>query len=388
MRKINFDTFYGLNYINYKEKLNVLKMLNNKSLFRYDGVKMCYESDKLESKLKNFFNQDILLVNNGTSALKLALIACNIGYKDEVLVPAVSFIASAASILSVGATPIFVNVDETFNIDPNDIENKITKNTKAILIVHYQGYPCDMDKIVKIAKKHNLKIIEDVAQAFGAKYKDKLLGTFGNAAAFSFQACKIITCGEGGAFTAKSNFASGKRYADNGGERPYDSYPRWDLDYTTFGENFKITDMQSAILSKQFLKLDKIIAKQKRSYDYIVINIFNYKIRPIPENSNLINMSLCLIFESKDKCDNFIKYTNELGLPFDTKIGNFLPNYNTFKNAKSYQSSNFPYDNYKVNACSYTLDLVNRSAWLTLNSTLSKKDLKYIVRVLGDYNAK
>ena len=130
MKKICTDAFYGLNYIGFKEKILVLSMLNNKSLFRYDGVNMQYKTDKVEKRLSLMFSQDFLLVNNGTSALKLALISNNIGYGDEIIVPCLSFIATATACLNVGAIPVFAEIDNTFNIDVNDIEKKITKNRR------------------------------------------------------------------------------------------------------------------------------------------------------------------------------------------------------------------------------------------------------------------
>lgn len=388
MRKICEDAFYGLNYIGFREKLKVLEMLNCKSLFRYDGVNMKYESEKLEDKLKEFMNQDVLLVNNGTAALKLCLIANGIGYGDEVIVPCLSFIATAATCLSVGAIPVFADINDTFNIDPKSVEKNITNKTKAIIAVHYQGYPCQMDELKKICKKYNLRLIEDVAQAFGAKYKNALLGTFGDSAAFSFQSCKVITCGEGGAVTSKINMDKINRYADNGGERLKDEMPRWDKIYISFGENFKITDMQSAILGVQFKKLNKIISNQTKIYRSLINNLKGYNFRMIPDSSKVIYMSLCIIFENEKQCINFINYMKNKEIPFTTKKCNFLPKYNTFMSNTSPYKNSYPYEQYKVNECKKSYILLNRSAWLTLNSKLSKKQIKYIRRNMVDYYEK
>lgn len=376
MRKITDDAFYGLNRINLSEIIEVSKMLRNKSLFRYDGVKMQYETDKVEQKLSDFFKQKVLCVNNGTSALKLCLLANNIGSGDEVIVPCLSFIATAACCLTVGAIPVFCEINNTFNIDPKEIEKNITKKTKAIIVVHYQGYPCEMDEIEEIAKKHNLIIIEDTAQAFGAKYNNKLLGTFGQSAAFSFQSCKIITCGEGGAVTSKVNFDFINRYADNGGYREKDMMPVWDKDFCTYGENFKMTDLQSAILIKQIKKLNKIIQHQRLLYNYITSNITNYNLRESADINGSINMSLCLIFNNKKECSKFISYMNKNNIPFSKRTSNFLPNYNVFKNQV------------KLNKCKKSYNLLDRSAWLVLNSKLSKLDCKYIIKAMEEYNGK
>lgn len=386
--KIEADAFYGLNYIDKNEINEVVKLMKNKSLFRFDGVNMCYETDKLEDTLSKYFKQNVLCVNNGTSALKLCLIANNIGINDEVLVPCLSFIATASCCLTVGSLPVFVNIDDNFNFDFKDAESKITDKTKALIIVHFQGQTCDMKEAKKFAKKHNLILIEDVAQSFGAKYDGKLLGTFGESAAFSFQAGKTITCGEGGTFSAsnKKVFNEAKRYADCGGDRPFDSYPSWNKEYTSFGENFKLTDLQSAIVLKQFEKLDKIIDHQNYLYNYIMSNIDGYNLRKIDKKCIPFYMSLCFTFKDKRECDSFLKFTESKGIHFSKKTDNFIPDYNTFKNKKSWHSSGFPYtEDYKVSDCSRSKKLLERTAWLPLNSAFKEKEAKYIIKVLKEF---
>ena len=134
-----------------------------------------------------------ICLNSGTDALHLALRALNIGKNDEVITVAFTFVATTEAIGIVGATPVFVDIDEnTFNMDVNKIEEKITPKTKAILPVHLYGQPCDMDKIMAIAKKHNLYVIEDCCQAIGAEYKGKKVGTFGNIGCYSFYPTKRL----------------------------------------------------------------------------------------------------------------------------------------------------------------------------------------------------
>jgi len=139
--------------------------------------------------------------NSGTSALHMAVAAGGVEPGDEVITPALSFLASATCILHHNAIPVFVDIDPlTFNIDPEKIKTKITGKTKAVIAVHLHGLCCDMDEINRIAKKHNLAVIEDAAQAHGAAYKGRKAGTLGNMAAFSLQESKNLTCGEGGLF--------------------------------------------------------------------------------------------------------------------------------------------------------------------------------------------
>ena len=139
-------------------------------------------------------------LNSGTDALHLALRALNIGKGDEVITVAFTFVATTESVEIVGATPVFVDIDEnTFNMDASKIEEKITPKTKAILPVHLYGQPCEMDKIMEIAKKHNLYVIEDCCQAIGAEYKGQKVGTFGDIGCYSFYPTKNLgTMGDGG----------------------------------------------------------------------------------------------------------------------------------------------------------------------------------------------
>ena len=155
--KINCDGFIGAHYLGKEEIKACENVINSQSLFRYDGINLLHKSDKLENELRKFFNcRYALACSSGTAALKLCCISLGIGPGDEVLMSPFTYIASAGAVLSCGATPNFVDIDKNMNIDANKIEDCITKHTKAILVVHIQGKSCDLDTIVKVAKKHNL----------------------------------------------------------------------------------------------------------------------------------------------------------------------------------------------------------------------------------------
>ncbi len=146
----------------------------------------------------------VIAVNTGTTALHLALAAAGIQPGDEVILPSLTFVATAQAISELGARPVFCDVvDATLNMDPKDLERCITPRSKAVIPVHYRGLPCDMDAILSIAHKHKLRIIEDAAHAFGSQYKNKRIGSFGDLVCFSFDPIKNITCGEGGAVTTR-----------------------------------------------------------------------------------------------------------------------------------------------------------------------------------------
>ncbi len=151
-----------------------------------------------------------LMTNSGTSALHLAVAACGIGPGDEVIVPSFTFLASALAVLHHNAVPVFVDIDaRTFTIDPSKIEQKINSRTKAIIAVHLHGLCADMDPILDIAKRHNLKVIEDAAQAHGATYKGRMAGTMSDAAIFSVQASKNLASGEGGFIVTNNDGIAG-----------------------------------------------------------------------------------------------------------------------------------------------------------------------------------
>jgi perosamine synthetase len=215
------------------------------------------EVSSLEEKINSLTGAKFsAAVCNGTASLHLALIALGIGEGDEVIIPAFSYIATANVIELVGATPIFVDIDlDTFNIDVNDIEKKITPKTKCIMPVHEFGLCAQMDKILEIAKKYGLKVVEDAACAIGAKIGEQFAGTFGDFGSFSLHPRKAITSGEGGIVTTKSQELDERiRTLRNHGVRP-GSYP---MEFVEAGFNYRLTDFQAALVSSQMKRLPDI----------------------------------------------------------------------------------------------------------------------------------
>jgi dTDP-4-amino-4,6-dideoxygalactose transaminase len=156
---------------------------------------------EFEDALSKFLDgRHAVAVNTGTSAIHLALLACGIGAGDEVIVPSLTFAATVQAIVATGATPVFCDVEpDTLNVDPADVQGKITARTRAIVPVHYRGFPCEMEKLTAMAAPVGIRIVEDAAHAFGSSYGGRKIGSFGDVSCFSFDPIKIITCGEGGA---------------------------------------------------------------------------------------------------------------------------------------------------------------------------------------------
>ncbi len=185
-----------------------------------------------------------LSCSNGTVALHLALLAIGIKPGDEVIVPTLTFVATANAVMYCGATPVFVDSEtETWNIDPHLIEQRITNKTKAIIVVHLYGHPANMDPIVELAKAYNLKIIEDVAEAHGATYKGRPVGSIGDVATFSFYGNKIMTTGEGG-MVVTNDAAIGQMVQQLKGQGVSIDRKYW---FPIIGYNYRMTNIQAAI---------------------------------------------------------------------------------------------------------------------------------------------
>ncbi len=201
-------------------------------------------------------------VSNGTAGLHLALIACGIKEGDEVITSPFSFIASANAILYVGAKPVFADVDPlTFNIDPKEVEKKITPKTRAILPVHIFGQSCDMEPIMKLALRHNLKVVEDACESVSAEHKNKKVGTFGDVSVFSFYPNKQMTTGEGGIIVTGDKKIDGLcRSLRNQGRS---ENMQW-LDHERLGYNYRMHEMSAAVGIVQLKKLSKIIEERRK----------------------------------------------------------------------------------------------------------------------------
>ncbi|SHG27438.1 DegT/DnrJ/EryC1/StrS family aminotransferase [Streptoalloteichus hindustanus] len=207
----------------------------------------------------------VVAVNNGTSALHLALVALGIGPADEVLVPAYTFVGSATPVLYVGATPVFVDVvPDTYCVDPADAARKITERTRALVVVHLNGYPAAMTELVALARRHDLRLIEDAAQAHGAEHQERHVGTIGDVGCFSFWQDKTITTGgEGGAVVTSDPRLAGtlRSLRDHGLQKTGTGL----YHHARVGFNYRLTSAQAAIGTVQVGKLTEFVAARRRN---------------------------------------------------------------------------------------------------------------------------
>ena len=200
-------------------------------------------------------------VANGTAALEIALKSVGVRPGDEVIVPAYSFVASATAILQVGAVPVFADVQlETHNLDPDSAASLVTERTRAILPVHMAGLPCDMERIMAIARKHNLKVVEDAAQAIGGSWNDRRVGSIGDVGCISFQASKNVSCAEGGAIVTSDDVIADKAFSRmHIGRKPGGEF------YTHYvlGWNYRLTELQAALLLSQLERFPALQARRR-----------------------------------------------------------------------------------------------------------------------------
>jgi dTDP-4-amino-4,6-dideoxygalactose transaminase len=255
------------------EKKSLGKVLDS-GVWSYNGPM----ETKFNGAFKNLIKSKFALsVSNGTVSLQLAMEALDIGYGDEVIVPGLTWQATPGSVLDVNAIPILVDVDpQTWCVDPKAIEAAITPDTRAIIPVHLYGCISDMDKIMKIAKKHGLAVVEDCAHQHGSVWKKKPVGSIGDIGSFSFQLSKVLTAGEGGALTTNSKELFIKLDAlRNCGRRPViDMGNKGSGQYVSEGDliqsgNYRITEFQAAVLCEQLKRLPAQIKKRDQNAIYL-----------------------------------------------------------------------------------------------------------------------
>ncbi len=288
-------------------------------------VNECLDSSWISSKGKyvdifeNSFSEKTNInystsVCNGTVALHLALLSLGIGPGDEVIVPTFTYIASVNAILYCGATPIFVDsLQESWQIDPQDIIKKITPKTKAIMVVHLYGQSCEMDYICKISKDNNVFLIEDCAEGFGTYYKGKHVGSFGDISTYSFFGNKTITAGEGG-MVVTNNETLYRRAVHLKGQGLAEHRQYW---HDVVGYNYRMTNIACAIGQAQLERSDELISKKRKIAEYYH-NAFNgTHIHTHKEQPNTIHsywMNSIILDCNQYQRDKFREYLKDKGI--------------------------------------------------------------------------
>jgi len=272
----------------------------------HQGGKYVREFEKLASSFVK--SKYAIAVNSGTAALQAALYAMNIKKGDEVLVPSFTFVATANSVVSTGAKPIFVDIlKENYTMDPDDLQKKITKRTKAIMPVHLYGNVAFIDRISEIAKKHNLPIIEDSAQSLGSTYKRKHTGTFFDLGCFSMYPAKVMTAGEGGFIVTNSKKLRDKllMIRNHGMIHGYDT--------KIFGLNLRLPEISAAIATIQMKKLPNFLKTRQKNAHLLSKLISDLNVI-LPHQRNYENVNWYLYTIAVSKRDKILKKLNAKGI--------------------------------------------------------------------------
>ena len=304
-----------------EERKELNDVLETGILMRYgfDGPrKNIWKAKELEQAICSTFGvQYAQLTSSGTSALTTAMAALGIGYGDEVIMPAFTFVASFEAVLSVGAIPVMVDVDETLTLNPSAVRKAITPKTKCIMPVHMCGSMADMDALKSICKEHNLLLLEDACQSIGGTYHGKHLGTIGDAGTFSFDFVKTMTCGEGGVVLTNNAdvYTKCDGYTDHGhdhagADRGADLHP-------FIGYNYRISELHAAVGLAQIKKLPDFLATQKRNHTILknmLAEIPEISFRSVPDPNGDSCTFLSWFLPNKEVAANLVSIMKAEGI--------------------------------------------------------------------------
>ncbi len=391
--------FPGPLYYDDEERRELLDVLDGRSPFRWYGIGPRGRSpDKCNQFEKEFAARQgtkyCVAVTSGTAALNVAVGALGAGPGDEVILPAWTWYSCYDAILAFGATPVFAEIDESMNIDPADLERHITPRTKAIMAVHIMGEPADMDAILAIARKHGLKVLEDCAQSNGASYKGRPVGSIGDCGIYSFQVCKTISAGEGGAFVthAPDLFERAARFHDLGLLRkPHAAMLGQPPRLGQFaGRQFRMSEYTGAVMRAQLRKLDRIVADFRSRAERVtqgIADLPGIHFRKSNDPAGAVRSSVYLRTSGKAQRDRFIRALEAENIPADTMEGSVLlplePHIaNKLTAEPDWPSFSTPAGRaarYGAECCPRTLDIWSRYVGVPIDPQYSDQDVADII---------
>jgi 8-amino-3,8-dideoxy-alpha-D-manno-octulosonate transaminase len=380
---------YGPQFYDDVEKQQLIEVLESRMPFRWGTA----NSKVLQFEIAYADHLGVkyaLGVTSGTTALHTALAALRIGPGDEVILPAWTWFADYDTIVLCGGLPVFAEIDESFNIDPNDIEARITPRTRAIIACHLQGTPADMDPIMEIARRHKLRVLEDCAQCAGGRYKGRYVGTIGDIGINSFQVSKTITAGEGGAVITNDAelFERACRFHDVATIRsPYQEMLKGGALAGFVSCNFRMNEFTGAVLYGQLQKLE-IICKALRGnaakVRQAVADIPGIKFRKSPDPEGDLGVSVFVDLGNGRRRAHYLHAMAAEGVPASPPGGSVILSTSDWIRAKStihpawpsFQSAEGKAMRYGPESCPRTLDIIGRFAGVMMGPKFSDDDLR------------
>lgn len=390
----------GTEYYDDKERNRVDEVVASHNPFRWYGrganpPMQCADFEKAFGRRMQ--RRYVLGVTSGTAALQCAMAALSLGPGDEMILPAWTWYSCYNAIVLSGALPVFAEIDESLNIDPDDIEHRITPQTRAIMAVHLEGCPADMDRILPIARKHGLKVLEDCAQSLGASYKGKPLGSIGDIAIYSFQFCKTITSGEGGAVVTDdpTMFERACRFHDLGPLRPYLERELGGKRVAAFaGANFRMSEFTGGVMNAQLGKLDMIVTalreNGRRVYEGLR-DLPDAHYRHVPDLDGELKERIYLAFPTPQLRDRYMKAMRAENVPAGPPSGSvILPITPQVKNKvtahpdwPSFTTPRGRAIRYGAGACPRTIEILHRFAAVPIDPKFTEQDTRDIASAIN-----
>jgi 8-amino-3,8-dideoxy-alpha-D-manno-octulosonate transaminase len=392
-------TFWGPQYYDEKERQGLLEVLETGRPFRYYGMGKTPPDKALTFEKEFAARMQVkyaLGVSSGTAALQCAVAACGIGPGDEVILPAWTWHSCLCAVVLAGALPVMAEIDESFNIDPGDIEHRITKNTKLIMAVHLQGNPADMNRILPIARQHGIKVLEDCAQSVGANYKGRPVGSIGDIGIYSLQINKTFSAGEGGAVVTNDPllFERAARFHDVGAFRPPFASQVGEPRSTGFaGTNFRLNEFSASVLLAQLRKLDTIVGdvrtNARRVYEGIH-DLPGLKLRKLPDPGGELGSGIYIEFPTKAKKEEFQEAMKAENVPSNGPSGSAILPLEKYVENKvtvhpAWPSFNTPRGKairYGAASCPRTIDILSRFAGVLMDPKFTKRDTDDVVAAI------
>jgi 8-amino-3,8-dideoxy-alpha-D-manno-octulosonate transaminase len=389
--------YWGTQYYDEAERAQLLEVLNAQAPFRWYGANPPTKVLQFEKEFAARMGTKFALgVTSGTAALQCAMAAFAIGPGDEVILPAWTWHSCFNAVVLAGALPVCAEIDHTFNIDPASVERLITPQTKLIMAVHLQGNPCHLDRILAIAKKHKIRVLEDCAQSVGASFHGRPLGSFGDIGIYSLQLNKTITAGEGGALVTSDPvlFERAARFHDLGGLRgPHQQIIGESRMGYFFGANYRMSEFTGGVLLAQLRKLDRILGAVRANASAVregIAGLPNLKLRDVPDPKGETGAGVFIDFATKDRCDKFLaamKAENVLaskpgGSVILPTLPHIMAKQTIHPDWPSFQSPRGKAIRYAPDTCPQTIDILNRYGGVLIDPKFTRQDIADIIAAI------
>ena len=396
----------GPSIIGDEEITAVTDLLRSQELFRYhadhEGQGELFEKEAAEFLGVKY----AVMVNSGTSALVCALTGIGAGPGDEVIVPGYTYIATAAAVIGAGAVPVIAEIDESFGLDPADVERRITPYTKAVVIVHMRGVSARLDELIAVARKHNLKVVEDCCQYVGGEYKGKPAGTYGDVGAWSLNYYKTISTGEGGLTYTNDRdiYERARLVADPG-------LPMWTRSREVEWQNepfprqgYRPSEVLATIGRVQLGKIDQILSHQrslKRAFSETLEEAKGYHMQYVDDPSGDTGVSASVIIQDKELARGYALALEAEGVGVSSMYNEGIPDRHIYSNWDGILEKHSPHPtgypwkdpNYKGSVeyskdmCPQTLSILGRSLRFDFNMNMSEEDARLMATALNKVDA-